>query len=159
MLAAVLASQILVYLLIFRVFDATTTQIVTCVFNTLACCVLPLDQLDKLLKTSDLNLVNYPMNILNAFSCMIWGTFHLGKGAYQLSFANYSGFICVLALLIGAMQANGQLPKNSLLVSMARSFVNVLYKRPLALIISEKEAKKTPRKSTPSKSRHPEFKS
>lgn len=86
------------------------TNLLTFVLNTLACVVMPLDTIDKVLRTKDLNYVNYFMHGLGVINGFIWTTYHLFNGAPHLGVANGLGLVCEGFLAIACLYASGKLP-------------------------------------------------
>lgn len=78
--------------------DAITNALMI-VLNTLACILMQLDQLDKVLETRDVSYVSYLMNSLNAISCLLWAFYYQLAGALQLALPNYAGVFFSLLLI------------------------------------------------------------
>ena len=111
-LTIIFASLLLLSYCVFNVFPRAFTDILMLALNTLSCVLMPLDILDKVLKTKDLSYVNYAMNTLGAINSVIWTTYHATLGSMFLAFANSTGFICEMFLGIGCLYANGTLEAN-----------------------------------------------
>ena len=104
--------------------------------NTLACILMPLDQLDKVLETRDLSYVSYLMNSLNALSCLLWGLYYQLAGTIQLAVPNYAGFLCSIILIPACLYGSKTLKKDHWMVKISEISVNVLYRIPSKLLIS-----------------------
>jgi hypothetical protein len=78
----VTVSQLLLAQAVYRLFSAGVTDLLMTLLNLLACVLMPLDQLDKVLATKDASYVSIPMNLLNAIACFVWGWYYLRVGAF-----------------------------------------------------------------------------
>ena len=129
----ILISQAILAYCVFYVFTIQVTDTVNFVLNTLSCVLMPLDQLDKLLKTKDLSFVSYIMNFLAGCNAIVWGFYHLYMGTV-LSIPNFAGLACTIVLLFGILFANGTLSENNPLVSLARLWAFLFFNLPKKLL-------------------------
>lgn len=133
-LIAIGASQVVLYMSIHHYLSAEITVIITSSLNLLACVLMPLDQLDKLLETRDVSYCSYLMNFLNLVSCLIWGLYHTEIGNTALAFSNYAGVIASIALVPGCLYATKTMEKSNPIVSLSNLFINLCYRCPSKLI-------------------------
>ena len=72
----IIVLQVILYHAVTNVFSAGITDLIMIVLNLLACVLMALDQLDKVLATKDASFVSYLMNSLNAIACTVWGAYY-----------------------------------------------------------------------------------
>jgi uncharacterized protein with PQ loop repeat len=129
-LALIAFSQFALYRSVHHYLSPEVTSLVCSSLNLLACVLMPLDQLDKLLRTRDISYCSYLMNVLNAISCMIWGVYHWVNGNIMLSISNFAGVWASLILIPGAMYANKVMDLNNPAVVLSEISVNITYRWP-----------------------------
>ena len=103
---------------VYRVFSDDITNVLTLVINTLACVVMPLDTIEKVLRTKDLNFVNFFLHGLGVINGIIWTMYHYFNGASHLALANALGLLCEAFLGIACLYASGYIssPKHPAVV-------------------------------------------
>jgi len=79
--AGIIVLQAALYHAVTNVFSAGITDLILIVLNLLACVLMALDQLDKVLATRDASFVSYLMNSLNAIACLVWGAYYQREGS------------------------------------------------------------------------------
>ena len=94
---------------------------------------MPLDQLDKLLRTKDISYCSYSMNTLAGINLLAWGLYHMIKGTV-LSIPNFAGLACEIVLVIGCLYANNVIGDKHPLVSFGKLWVYVLFSLPMKLL-------------------------
>ena len=99
-----------------NILSETVTDVLMVAMNTLACVLMPLDQVDKVLATRDLSYVSYLMNFLNALSCLLWGLYYQLAGTIQLAVPNYAGLICSIILIPACLYGSKSLNKEHWMV-------------------------------------------
>ena len=77
----IIVLQVTLYHAVTNVFSAGITDLIMIVLNLLACVLMALDQLDKVLATKDASFVSYLMNFLNAIACTVWGAYYQREGS------------------------------------------------------------------------------
>ena len=133
-LALILASQVVLSYCVFHLFPLLFTDVLMFVLNTLSCVVMPLDILDKLLRTKDLSYVNFPMHILGTINSVIWTLYHYSLGSYFLAAANSTGFLCEMVLGIACLYSVGTIGPKHPGTQFARLWADALYNTPKALL-------------------------
>ena len=73
--------QVALYHAVTNIFSPGITDLIMIVLNLLACVLMALDQLDKVLDTKDASFVSYLMNSLNAIACTVWGAYYQREGS------------------------------------------------------------------------------
>lgn len=126
----ILMSQLSLIFGVRYVFPETFNSGLTFIINTLACVIGPLDTLDKVLKTRDMNYVHYVMHGLGVVNGFIWTIYHFYHEAYNLSMANALGILCEAFLLIGCLYAKGELPRSHIAVQLAFIFSQIFFAKP-----------------------------
>ena len=109
-LITIAAVEIFLGYAVYRIFSDEITNVLTMVINTLACVVMPLDTIEKVLRTKDLNYVNFFLHGLGIINGIIWTMYHYFNGATPLAFANALGLLCEAFLGIACLHASGYLP-------------------------------------------------
>jgi hypothetical protein len=118
-----------------NVFPDQMTNILTFSLNTLACVIMPLDTIDKVLRTKNLNYVNYFMHGLGVINGFIWTTYHFFNGAPHLGFANALGLVCEAFLGIACLYASGKLPERSHPAVVATfKFADIFFELPKSVL-------------------------
>ena len=117
-----------------HIFSDEITSALTLVINTLACVISPLDTLDKVLRTKDLNYVSYSMHTLGVVNGIIWTLYHFLNQAYPLAIANSLGVLCEIFLLFGCLYGTGFFSSGHPLVALSYLFVNSFFNKPKELI-------------------------
>ena len=64
------------------------------VSNTLACVTLPLDLLNKVLKSKDSAFINIPMNAFSALNMLVWTLIGVKNESLPMTAANGIGVAC-----------------------------------------------------------------
>ena len=116
-------------------FSDQVTNILTMIINTLACVVMPLDTIEKVLKTKDLNYVNFFLHGLGIINGIIWTLYHYINGAQHLAFANFLGLLCEAFLVIACLYASEffQSSKHPL-VALTFKFADIFFVSPKKLL-------------------------
>ncbi len=138
---------------VFNVLNDAQTNSLNLFLNTLSCTLMPLDQLDKLLKYRDVKYTSYLMNTLAAINDVIWGLYHTQMGTV-LNLPNWAGLACEIVLLFGILYAKGIIGPNNPLVLFAKFWVFAFFNLPKKILtggassdsVDEKDANA---KSTP----------
>ena len=121
---------------VYKVFSDSFTNMLTMIINTLACVISPLDTLEKVLESKDLNYVNFFLHGLTVVNCIIWTLYHYFNGALPLALANALGLLCEVFLGFACLYAAGTLPRSHPFVKMTFKFTDLLYTRPKELVMS-----------------------
>ena len=154
--ALLLASQIGLAYGVYYLFTPEITSTIMFALNVLGCILMPLEQLDKLLKTRDPSYCSYLMNVLNAISCTIWGLYHQNNNNTQLSISNFAGIIFSVILVPGVLYANEVLDEENILVKFSKVCAYLFYGLPTGMLESSDSrihsSAKTPKTPQPSKS-------
>jgi hypothetical protein len=109
-LITIAAVEIFLGYAVYRIFSDQVTNMLTMVINTLACVVMPLDTIEKVLRTKDLNYVNFFLHGLGIINGIIWTLYHYFNGALPLAFANSLGLVCEGFLGLACLYASGYFP-------------------------------------------------
>ena len=112
-LAVIMAIEISLMYSVSNIFSDEVTNMLTLVINTLACVIMPLDTLEKVLRTKNLGYVNYTMHGLGVVNGIIWTLYHYFNGVPSLALANFLGIMCEAFLLIACLYASGYFPSPS----------------------------------------------
>ena len=106
-LAVIMAIEISLMYGVSQVFSDELTNTLTLIINTLACVVMPLDTLEKVLRTKNLEYVNYLMHGLGVVNGVIWTLYHYFNNVPSLALANSLGIVCEGFVLIACLYATG----------------------------------------------------
>jgi hypothetical protein len=130
-LMIIAAVEIFLGYAVYRIFSDQVTNILTMVINTLACVVMPLDTIEKVLKTKDLNYVNYFLHGLGVINGIIWTLYHYFNRALPLALANALGLLCEGFLFLACLYASGYIPsQNHPAVALTFKFVEAFFVKP-----------------------------
>ncbi len=109
-LAVLLAIEISLMYSVTNIFSDEITNTLTLVINTLACVVMPLDTLEKVLRTKNLEYVNFLMHGLGVVNGVIWTLYHYFNDVPSLALANFLGIVCEGFVFIACLYAVGYFP-------------------------------------------------
>ena len=134
-LITIAAIEIFLGYAVYRIFSDQVTNMLTMMINTLACVVMPLDTIEKVLRTKDLNYVNFFLHGLGIINGIIWTLYHYFNGAVPLAFANALGLLCEVFLGLACLYASGYFPSpRHPAVALTFKFVETFYARPKEMI-------------------------
>ena len=136
-LALLIALQVLIIYSVRSLFSDAVTGAVTFSLNTLACVVMPLDTIEKVLQTKDLNYVNYFMHGLGVINGVIWTIYHQVNGSTKLAAANALGLLCEVFLGIACLYAKDILARDHPGVQATRLFADIFFVRPKQMLLGE----------------------
>ncbi len=112
-LAIIMTIEILLMYGVSNIFSDELSNTLTLFINTLACVVMPLDTLEKVLRTKNLGYVNYTMHGLGVVNGVIWTLYHFFNGVPSLALANFLGILCEIFVFIACLYASGYFPNPS----------------------------------------------
>ncbi|TNV76190.1 hypothetical protein FGO68_gene11810 [Halteria grandinella] len=117
-----------------HIFKIEVTQALTLILNTLACVVGPLDTLDNLMRTRDINYMNFTMHFLALINGFIWTSYHYLNHTTSLALANALGIVCEFFLFTGCLTVTQALSPNHPVSLLTNTFLEVMFRMPKKML-------------------------